>query len=355
LKETPLEIVCALVFAIGSGMFLLPPVPGLPVYVFSGILLGEKGYQNPDIGFWGGIVIAAFLSLATKLFACVGQYMIGYFAGKNVKVQQLIGVDKVPTRAIERVLKSRGLNLGKISLLVGGPDWPTSVTCGIVGVSIPQMLLGTLPVCTLTVPCILAGACMGRITPGEQSTWSLASSAATGGAAMVNMVAMVYAIFTVSKTIQHYGDELGKPRPEHAAVEALTASEAEGNAMVLRTREWHNIHCFWKAWLVIATAGMYFSNCLFVGLAERCFKPFALSSVISDSYEDGGLEGEVTNIVIYPVGHFALFVFTVSLFMHIVFVKVMARRAKAQMKRDKRSRMPDADRGAGVSLQTSDI
>merc|ERR1719327_2619027 len=185
LTDTPLAVVCILVFLIGSTMFLLPPVPGLPVYIFAGILLGAKGTQTPAVGFWGGIAIASFLSLFTKLCACVGQYMIGYFLGRSVKVQQLIGVDKVPTRAIEKVLKSRGLNPGKVALLVGGPDWPTSVTCGIIGVNIPQMLLGTLPVGTLLIPCVLAGACLGRVTPGKDDVWSMMANGWSMFAVMV--------------------------------------------------------------------------------------------------------------------------------------------------------------------------
>lgn len=33
-----------------------------------------------------------------------GQYYIGYLAGKSVHVQRFVGVDKVPTRAMEMIL-----------------------------------------------------------------------------------------------------------------------------------------------------------------------------------------------------------------------------------------------------------
>lgn len=348
LASQDMATVCALVFAIGSAMFLLPPVPGLPVYVFSGIILSSKGDSEPAIGFWGGIIIASFLSLATKLFACVGQFMIGYWAGKSLKVQQLIGVDKVTTRAIERVLKQRGLNAGKVAVLVGGPDWPTSVTCGIIGVNIPQMLLGTLPVVTLTIPCILAGACMGKVIPGEESAWNLASSAATATAAMVNMVAMVYAVFTVSKTIQKYGDQLALSRPEHEAVEALTKREAAQVEVLNRTRQWSNLTKGWKVFLAITTAGMYFSNVIFVVFAERCFKPFSLSSSINGSFEDNGLNGSVRNIVITPVGDGSLLMFCTAVVFHIVFLRVMNKKAKAVLARDQLE--ASAPRGAGVGM-----
>lgn len=336
LSPTPLEIVVVLVFLIGASMFLLPPVPGLPVYIFAGILLGAKGTQTPAVGFWGGIAIASFLSLFTKLCACVGQYMIGYFLGRSVKVQQLIGVDKVPTRAIEKVLKTRGLNAGKVALLVGGPDWPTSVTCGIIGVNIPQMLLGTIPVMTLLVPCILAGACMGKVKPGEESVWSLAANISTISAATVNMASMAYAIYTVSQTIAKHGDELAKPRPEHEAVAAMTKAEEGAVAAYKQVVNWSNLSKFLRVLLVITALGMYFSNVMFVVLAERCFRTFALSSKIDDSYEDTGLEGKASNIVLYPVGYGALAMFFFALVLHIFFSKVMKCKTSAFLKKQKK-------------------
>lgn len=332
LSPVELKTVCGLVFAIGGTMFLLPPVPGLPVYVFAGILLGEKGKQDPSIGFAGAIAIATIIGLFTKMCACVGQYMIGYFLGKSLKVQQLIGVDKVPTRAIERILKTRGLNLGKVAVLVGGPDWPTSVTCGIVHVNIPQMLLGTIPVLTLMIPCILAGACMGRAQPGEESVWNLAANVATLSAAAVNMASMAYAVYTISQTIGNYGEELAKPRPEHQAVAELTRREQSAVDNYNQTIHWSRLNTFWKVFLIVPTLGCYGSNCGMVVFAERCFLPFALSSKIGWDTEEGGLGGHPKNIIIYPYGHGALFMFFVSVFLHYVFLKVMARKARKEFK-----------------------
>jgi hypothetical protein len=334
LADTNIGIVCALVFLIGSCMFLLPPVPGLPVYVFAGILLGAKGQQVESVGFWGGCGIATGLGLFTKCCACVGQYFIGYFLGKSLKVQQLIGVDKVPTRAIEKVLKSRGLNPGKVSILVGGPDWPTSVTCGIVGVNIPQMILGTIPVVTLLLPCILAGACMGRVTPGESDRWSLMANVFTMVAAVVNTASMAYAVYTISVTVQKFGDELAKPRPEHEAVAELTRQEQAAVDCYNRTVQWSNLGCPMQVMLILTVLGMLSTNAAFVGLAEMCFRSFAVSSKINDPYELDGLEGNAINIVILPIGAIALGGFVVACILHIVFVKVMSSRTHANMVKD---------------------
>merc|ERR1719401_2780092 len=112
----------AIVFVVGLIMFLLPPVPGVPVYIFCGIVLAK---QRPEVTFATGCTIAVLLGLILKLCACCGQYLIGYFAGRSVKIQKLIGVDTKPTRAIEAILtRPETYSLGKVAILVGGPDWP---------------------------------------------------------------------------------------------------------------------------------------------------------------------------------------------------------------------------------------
>merc|ERR1719203_2611846 len=172
LRGEPLEVVIALVLGVGWGMFLLPPVPGTAVYLFTGIVVVTQA--ESVLGFWAGVLVASIVGLVAKLAACVGQYGIGYAAGKNVRVQKTIGVDTVPTRAIEQILNQKGLKLGKVAILVGGPDWPTSVTCGILQLNVPQMLLGTLPVYLASIaPQTLVGALLTKDdSDGDPETWN---------------------------------------------------------------------------------------------------------------------------------------------------------------------------------------
>ena len=79
-------------------------------------------------------------------------------AEKRVWIRALIGINSPTTRAIKKILMVPGLNLPKIVILCGGPDWPTSVTTGILKCSLPQMLLGTLPIMFLIVPTVMTGA-----------------------------------------------------------------------------------------------------------------------------------------------------------------------------------------------------
>merc|ERR1719265_602485 len=127
LSAIPIMWVMVAFFLIGLTMFLLPPVPGVPVYITSGIILAARGDSNPNIGYTGGVLLAVALSFVLKLIACCLQYLIGYFLGKSVKIQQLVGVDKVVMKAVEKILVRKGINLPKVAVLIGGPDWPTSV------------------------------------------------------------------------------------------------------------------------------------------------------------------------------------------------------------------------------------
>eukprot|EP00976_Prorocentrum_cordatum_P069852 1179713-Prorocentrum_minimum.AAC.1 len=57
--------------------------------------------------------------------------------------------------SIKNILEGGGrrITLPKVMILVGGPDWPTSVLTGILELNVFAMLLGSLPVMLLVVPC----------------------------------------------------------------------------------------------------------------------------------------------------------------------------------------------------------
>ena len=50
----------------------------------------------------------------------------GFPNARTSSLLRFVGVDKVPTRAMEQILKQDGLKIDKVAILVGGPDWPTS-------------------------------------------------------------------------------------------------------------------------------------------------------------------------------------------------------------------------------------
>ena len=152
-------VLCVMILGVALLMFLCPIVPGSAVYLFAGVVLGAQSQNTGSVGFPLGVASGVLVSSVCKMIACTLQYSMGYAMGKFVKVQQFVGVDKVPTRAMEQILNQRGLKIDKVAILVAGPDWPTSVLCGILRLNVPAMLLGTLPVILVSIiPQVLVGA-----------------------------------------------------------------------------------------------------------------------------------------------------------------------------------------------------
>eukprot|EP00747_Dinoflagellata_sp_TGD_P205344 gnl/TRDRNA2_/TRDRNA2_79081_c1_seq1.p1 gnl/TRDRNA2_/TRDRNA2_79081_c1~~gnl/TRDRNA2_/TRDRNA2_79081_c1_seq1.p1 ORF type:complete len:157 (-),score=21.92 gnl/TRDRNA2_/TRDRNA2_79081_c1_seq1:78-512(-) len=136
-------------------------------------------------------------------------------------------------------------------------------------------------------------------------------------------------------TIEALGEELAKPRPEHAAVEELTRSEQHGNDVYAEVTRWQNVGCFMQALLILAAAGQLMSGFIFTMMAEACFRPFEISGKITDAYEDGGLNGSAFNIMIleFPyAGPFALFLFVVASVFHYIFSKTMSARVRGVLR-----------------------
>jgi len=269
--------VIVLFFCIGYTMFLLPPVPGIPVYITSGIILPSQA-RNMSLGYYGGIALAVGLSVVLKLSAVAGQYSIGFFMGKSVKIQQLVAVDKVFTRAIEKILMRKGLDVGKVSVLVGGPDWPTSVLCGILRLNLFQCILGTVPVILVSSPCVLAGAFMvgprDKLSSSEEGTWSTLATTALAMSGMVQMLSGVLAIYFIQKVMSSSQEELQEPRPDHEAVLQLTLAEQDFNQSYAEALEWRALPKVGRVNILLSVLLMLMSLFMFVFLSELCFEPF---------------------------------------------------------------------------------
>lgn len=151
--------VTGIILAVGLVMFLLPPVPGMPIYLAGGILITAKGHAR--FGAPGVIAYCCAVMLALKMLACtVQQKVFGERLGGYVAVRQLCAVNSDTTRVMRLILAEPGLSPPKVAILLGGPDWPTSVLCGILGLPLGSILFGTLPIVVVIVPAVLAGAFM---------------------------------------------------------------------------------------------------------------------------------------------------------------------------------------------------
>lgn len=103
------------------------------------------------------------VAILLKLTACsIQQKCIGERLARNETVLQTVGVTSHFTQGIRMLLSEKKLTLPKISILCGGPDWPTSVLAGILKVPLLPNLLGTLPCFLLSSSPVIAGAMMSR-------------------------------------------------------------------------------------------------------------------------------------------------------------------------------------------------
>jgi len=328
-------------FFTGCAMFILPPVPGTAVYLFAGVVVGAKSERDEDVGFWPGVMVASIIGIVAKLLACCGQYMIGFAAGQSVKIQKFAGVDTVMVRAIEKILQRQGLDIAKVAILVGGPDWPTSVLCGILKLNIPQMLLGTLPVFIASVaPQTLAGSLFTK----TGSVWATVKTIATSLAAAAQAAAtLTFTVMTLN-LIEKEGEELAKPRPEHQAVAELIRQEQAFGSAYEHVSDWESLGSIQKT--VILGSVILQLMCGFIFMCDFvsggiCFRPFNIPNKISDNFANDGLNGNVFNIVRAPGGHAALAFFALAIFLHIVHVQDMSHLASQRLL----STCPDATVG----------
>lgn len=328
LLELDLAAVMCIFFCIGFTMFLLPPVPGVPVYITAGIIVTARGEKTEGVGFLGGMVLASTLSFGLKLLASSGQYMIGFFLGKSVKIQQTVGVHKVMIKAIEKILKTKGFNVPKVAVLVGGPDWPTSVICGILRLNLFQVILGTTPVILVSTPCVVAGSLL--VYDSEDGMWDTLASTMLLVSGAGQMACMGLAAYYIQECVSNYGDELAKPRPEHAAILALYAKEAEFRKCYREVTDFWQLTRSRQVEVVMSTTLIIAALFLFQFMDTACFRPFEISNKICDGYEVGGLNCDALSIIL-PTGWAALGLFFVACVLHCFFLHTASIEAQQRM------------------------
>jgi hypothetical protein len=167
LTKMSLFAATAIFVGVGATMFLLPPVPGAPVYMASGVLLTAAA--RPKLGYWPAAFYAMLVAYCIKLGACaMQQKLIGGQLRRSVAIRSAVGINSSLMRAIKLLMLQKPIyTKGKVATLVGGPDWPTSVMMGLMGLPVPPMIAGTLPVICLVAPLSLSGSfmIMGPVSP----------------------------------------------------------------------------------------------------------------------------------------------------------------------------------------------
>jgi hypothetical protein len=214
LAESELVVIVISVWFLGLFLFLLPPVPGAPVYFFGAILITTKSMAmkmagSVDSGFWLGSLLSIFVCWVLKLSACAMQQKgIGGMLGTQLWVKQTCGVHTPTIRAIEYVLSQPGLSFGKVMILCGGPDWPTSVLAGLLGLSLWSCEIGTTPIIFYIAPFSLSGSFLLR--SNESEIWANSSNLMLYITFLMTLVYWAACAWVIQATFTERNEELTK-------------------------------------------------------------------------------------------------------------------------------------------------
>ncbi|KAK3258072.1 hypothetical protein CYMTET_32867 [Cymbomonas tetramitiformis] len=278
LSQYSTGVTMAIFVVVGISLFLLPPVPGVPVYLTGGVIL-VNAYED-SLGFWGAILLCITVCFFIKLSACtIQQKGFGEVLGSYVSIRKTVGINSVTIRAINVCLSKPGLSFYKVAILCGGPDWPTSVLCGILKLSLPEIILGTTPVLPIYLGwTVLAGAFMLK---NDDPEWSALASLMLMVSAVTMGMTSLAAIYAIERTISTCQDEIDAiPIDQEVLIEdqkdeALTAA-------TLHVNQWANVPSWGRKNLIMGVVCMSASCWLFGLWGDNCFITFNVTDDIQD-------------------------------------------------------------------------
>jgi len=263
-------------FVVGVTLFLLPPVPGLAVYLTAGVVIPPA--CEPELGFYGASFFAAILAFVMKLLAQVMQQkIIGEQLGHHTQVRRTVGVNSDVIKAVREILQQPGLTVGKVSILCGGPDWPTAVLCGILRLSLAQMLVGLTPMVVFTVPAAFAGAFLVRPDSTDELAVPLANLFAMI-ATLQSLALGVLAFYHIQRTI-----ERSQLCADDAEVAALEAREERTRRVFAEATKLSCTPLVPKLANLSGTVVLVLSSYLLIFASPSCFEEFELTDNVAEA------------------------------------------------------------------------
>jgi hypothetical protein len=288
-----LYIVTATVFLVGFVLFMLPPTPGAPVYMIVGIIIVRTATEPIEKGgagwtFAAGASLAIGVGFAVKIaFAAAAQKWIGAPMGNNASIRHTCQIHTMEMRAFEMVVSSPGCTPAKVAVLIGGPDWPMAVICGILQLPLAPVLLAVSPVLFQSViPCVLSGALLSAKSEGLREVGSTCLAIA----AFLQVGAGLVFGYYLQQIIEKHADELSVPRERDKDLLLLDKKEAAKAQSDAELVSWPVLPCVMKCILIF---GVLLSQGMFmVFFAGDCFRKFA----VDDSIEEK-LDGNPLNMI----------------------------------------------------------
>eukprot|EP00435_Cladocopium_sp_Y103_P061916 s2039_g23.t1 len=272
--------------------FLLPPVPGVPVYIFAGIIIAD----NCPWGFEAGAGIAIGVGFVLKLLACaMQQKLIGERLGKWTFIRAQVGINQPMIRALEAVLRKPGLSLGKVSILCGGPDWPTSVLAGILRLSLVECEIGTLPIIFFVGACSLSGSFY--LKQEESEFWDRIATFMMSASVLLCVLLQIMGVWAIQTELDRNEWELTKPLEQNLHLDWLDFKATQ--VAKSRPLRWPEIPLWLKLLTILGVLGQVMTGQLFYWVSSICFGEFEVTDDINDLvlWVDGS-----TGLVLLP-GH----------------------------------------------------
>lgn len=209
------------------------------------------------------------------------------------------------------ILQEPGFSIAKVAILVGGPDWPTSVLCGLMRLELYPILLGTTPVFFLILPTLLTGSFTYMASLKTESgapEFPYAAVLATVFAAVTAIVqfgAMVVAAYYLEQTTSARAEEL-EEIPIDEEVREREEKGEEFNRCYKEVTKWEIVPFVPKMILRISLTTMIVSCYMVQLFARSSFADYQLTYTIEEN-----LDGDWTNILL-PLGRTASLLFIVS-------------------------------------------
>ena len=307
-----LGAVTGIMVGVGLLMFMLPPVPGVPIYLTLGIVVLATGRET--LGIIGCMAYGAAVSLVLKLLACtLQQKAIGEQLSHYVSVRKAVQINSNLIKSMRLILgQKRWFSVDKVAILIGGPDWPTSVLCGLMKLDLIPILLGTTPVIFLILPTMLTGSftyMAGLTTEAGQPEFPWAGALATISAALTAIVqfgSMIVAAYYLEQTASQRTEELDAIEVDEE-VKVLEDKEKHLNQCYREVTQWPKVPLMAKLTLQLSLATMV-TCCYMVQLfSGACFAEYQLTYTI-----DEHLNGDWKNLIL-PLGRVAILLFLVSM------------------------------------------
>jgi hypothetical protein len=220
---------------------------------------------------------------------------IGGRMSRYASVRSLVAVNSIQTHAMAKILSAPGLTLPKTCILVGMPDWPTTVFTGVLRLPLLPVFVGSLPSLLLIAPTVLSAGSLLKADEGEY--WETLSKVSLVVAALTQGGCVFGSLWFISKVVAKHKDEL-EAIPDDQAVLALEASALAKREVFEACTSWHDSEfpCVMRVILLVGSALMESSALMSAVLANECFVPFAVTDTVADK-----LSGSALN-VLKPLG-----------------------------------------------------